>query len=89
VYPLSADNDASRESAVGSSDEFIISRTTFEWLQLLAAMVEFSDDAIITKTIEGAVTSWNRGAERVFGYPAQEMLGQSIFRLACLGAKTT
>jgi PAS domain S-box-containing protein len=87
VYPLSADNDASRESAVGSSDEFIISRTTFEWLQLLAAMVESSDDAIITKTIEGAVTSWNRGAERVFGYPAQEMLGQSIFRLACVGRK--
>ena len=83
---MSADNDASREGAVGSSDEFIISRTKFEWLQLLAAIVESSDDAIITKTIEGAVTSWN-GDERVFGYPAQEMLGQSIFRLACVGGE--
>jgi PAS domain S-box-containing protein len=56
-------------------------------LQRLAAIVEFSDDAIITKTIEGVVTSWNRGAERVFGYSAQEMLGQSIFRLACVGGE--
>jgi len=52
-----------------------------------AAIVESSDDPIITKTIEGAVTGWNRGAERVFGYPAQEMLGQSIFRLACVGGE--
>jgi PAS domain S-box-containing protein len=36
------------------------------------------------RTIEGVVTSWNRGAERIFGDPEQEMLGQSIFRLACV-----
>ena len=84
---ISIDNAASRKGAVGSSEEFLISRTEFEWLQRLAAIVEFSDDAIITKTIEGVVTSWNSGVERVFGYSAQEMLGQSIFRLACVGGE--
>jgi PAS domain S-box-containing protein len=84
---MSIDNVASREGAIGSSEEILISKTKFEWLQLLSAIVEFSDDAIITKTIEGVVTSWNSGAERIFGYSAQEMLGQSIFRLACVGGE--
>jgi PAS domain S-box-containing protein len=44
-------------------------------------MIASSDDAIISNTIEGTVTSWNNGAERIFGYAAQEMLGQSISRL--------
>jgi len=47
----------------------------------LAAVVTSSDDAIITKTLTGLVTTWNLGAERLFGYTAIEMLGQSIRRL--------
>jgi len=47
----------------------------------LAAIVEGSDDAIIAKTLDGRVTSWNPAAERIFGYKAEEMVGQPIKKL--------
>jgi PAS domain S-box-containing protein len=47
----------------------------------LAAIVQSSDDAIIGKTLDGIVTSWNPGAETIFGYAAHEMVGQPILRL--------
>jgi len=50
-------------------------------LSRLAAIVEFSDDAIIGKDLKGIITSWNNGAKKIFGYSAREMVGTSIMRL--------
>jgi PAS domain S-box-containing protein len=47
----------------------------------LAAIIHSSDDAIISKTLDGIVSSWNEGAERIFGYTAAEMIGTPILRL--------
>jgi len=47
----------------------------------LAAIVESSDDAMFTKSLDGRLTSWNAGAERMFGYKAEEVLGQSVEKL--------
>ena len=44
----------------------------------LAAIIESSDDAIVSKTLEGVVTSWNNGAERIFGWTAPEVIGKPI-----------
>jgi two-component system, cell cycle sensor histidine kinase and response regulator CckA len=47
----------------------------------LAAIVSSSSDAIIGKSLEGVITSWNAAAERTFGYSGSEMVGQSVFKL--------
>src|SRR5206468_3583817 len=47
----------------------------------LAAIVTSSDDAIVSKTLDGVVTTWNAGAQRIFGYTAEEMIGQPITRV--------
>jgi diguanylate cyclase (GGDEF)-like protein/PAS domain S-box-containing protein len=54
---------------------------TEEQLARLAAIVESSEDAIISKTLEGIITTWNEGAQRIYGYSAEEAVGQPISML--------
>jgi PAS domain S-box-containing protein len=56
-------------------------RRAEEAQQQAAALVASADDGIIGKTLDGIVTSWNPGAERLLGYTAQEMIGQPVLRL--------
>ena len=53
-------------------------RESEQRLRWIASIVELSDDVIISKNLDGIIISWNKGAERVFGYTAEEVIGQPI-----------
>jgi PAS domain S-box-containing protein len=72
------DPDGTIVSWLGTAIDIDDVRRAREERGLQTAVIESSDDAIVTKTLDGIVTSWNRGAELLFGYRADEIVGHSI-----------
>src|SRR4051812_11845221 len=87
--PEPTQKQASLENAAAPSGQNAISSAKLrspeggeiEAATLLAAIVDSSDDAIVSKNLDAVITTWNHGAERIFGYSAEEAVGQRIYLL--------
>jgi PAS domain S-box-containing protein len=66
------------KKSIASLLDITESKKIEEKIQMLANFVESSDDAIITKSLEGLITSWNKGAELIYGYSAEDVIGKDI-----------
>ncbi|MXV52055.1 PAS domain S-box protein [Pedobacter sp. HMF7647] len=74
-------NQGKPQRFIGTVADITDSKLAEEKSARLVAIVESSDDAIISKTLDGVITSWNDSAKRIFGYSADEIIGQSVLKL--------
>lgn len=73
--------DKKPERFIGTVLDITESKISEEEVAMKAAIIQSSEDAIVSKTLQGIVTSWNEGAERIFGHSAEEMIGQPILKI--------
>jgi PAS domain S-box-containing protein len=89
-YPKPMWNDAGEViGAVNLLDDVTDTKNAESVRTLLAAIVASSDDAIISKTLDGQITSWNSGAERMFGFTSEEAVGSPILIIVPDGQRDT
>jgi len=79
THPLQ--NNAANPINIPAILEYSAGKKNDAYVEYLAAIVESSDDAIISKSLDGIITSWNRGSERMFGYTAAQAVGKPVSML--------
>ena len=75
------DRSGALTGAVNTLIDITERKRSEQFEQRLAAIVEFSDDAIVSKDLDGIIKTWNAGAKRLFGYTAEEAIGKPILLL--------